>query len=366
MDPSVLDTLALARANWNKNYRHHGGVSAAVRCWLGTARLKSMADLCEVADGESLDCISCSVIPLLTSLWAHLTRRAVWESQSRFIIGDCSGGFARNHRLTPKAEVWPMINEFHGDKVDLLMSRRATSAFVLVSDDDVFWLDSTPWKWAMEQFARDPNLAVASLVPRERFTWTINGREYQPMGSYNLIIRRSIWTREKLSLRPLPIPSPSAASHNGHYDTADFANCELLKRGYNIAIAPPEVRSRMVAFKALSSGLLVLQKDPAVRQKENAGHSMVDLLRCARIARGLAGVIASLNWGERRPLVPEPLLAEFERLALNKLPWAERNAVFCEVDTAIARIKTAALKPQQDRAVAPPERRQPVKPSTAV
>lgn len=258
-----------------------------------------------------------------------------------------------------------MLNEVHGTKVDLLMSRRATSAYMLVSDDDVFWLDSTPWDWAMEQFARDPNLAVASLVPRERFTWTINGREHQPMGSYNLIIRRSIWIREKLSLKPLPIPSPNPESHNGHYDTADFANCELLKRGYNIAIAPPEVRARMVAFKALSSGLLVLQKNARLRQKENANYSPVHLLRCARIARGLAGIIASLHWGDKRQLIPEPLLAEFERFASNKISWSVRHSVYSEVDAAVAQIKAATLKPQHER-VASLAEQQPVKPSPAV
>jgi hypothetical protein len=260
--PTLKETVDLLRDNWRKNLRHHGGLVALARCSYGTWSLNTRAPLAEDGGSSGVDCVTFSVVPNLTALWSVMMKRAIPDSRARIWVGDCSGGFRKARAIAPDVRYYPMVNYLHGLKLDLFLNRFLRSEFVVVSDDDVIWLNQEPWLWAMKEFARDPATAVVALAPRLRFHWNLDGRQYQPMGSYCLIVRRSIWLKESLSFQAVPKASPSASSYGGLYDTCDFANVELIKRGYRIAIAPDEIRGRLAAFKGISSAVLRIQKDP--------------------------------------------------------------------------------------------------------
>jgi hypothetical protein len=194
------------------------------------------------------------------------------------------------------------------------MQKVCQAEYVVVSDDDVFWLDNVPWDWVMASFEANSRLAIVSLVPRERFTWNINEESHQPMGSYCLVIRRAIWLRENLSFEQVAKASPNPKSYQGQYDTADFANLELLRRGYDVTVAPPEIRSHLAVFKGLSSGLVRIQKDPAdgfVDQFDEPG----TLLYVTYAAQGLSKIAARL-WPGCQPHLVSPSLLNKTREVL--------------------------------------------------
>ncbi len=154
--------------------------------------------------------------------------------------------------------MFPLLNHPHGVKLDRFMENLCRASSVLVADDDVFWLSDQPLRWALAQFAADPKVAVVSLMPRDVISDVMERQVEQPMGSYCLLIRREIWIHERMSFR---IIQPVASEGYGwFYDTADFANIELLKRGYRVVIAPPELRRELCCLDAISTWTLKIQQ----------------------------------------------------------------------------------------------------------
>lgn len=342
--PGARYTYSLVLDNWRKNYRHHGGLAAVIRCSLGMWRLMRRAPLPEQAEPGGIDCVTFSVVPNLTALWARLMRAAIPDGRARVWIGDCSGGFGPSHHFTSGVHAVPMINYLHGLKLDLFLEKFIRSEFFVVSDDDVFWLDETPWRWAMQAFARDPKLAVVSLVPRERFTWELNGQQYQPMGSYCLVVRRAIWLREKLSFQAVPKPSPSQSSYAGHYDTCDLANVELIQRGYHIAIAPPEIRNHLAVFKGISNAILRVQKAPEQGYAQAFGDGPAPMVQACMVADQLADIIRTVAPQHRPATLADPeLLARAEAELTPLLNAAEVARLRDRVEELCARVRTAAL-----------------------
>ncbi len=352
--PGMKETIKLVRLNWRKNYRHHGGVRALARCLAGTVDLNRRRPPSSAAGAGQVDSVTFSVIPNLTRLWAHLMYRAVPDSYVRRLwVGDCSGGLRAMGLDGTPAEVIPLLNYLHGLKADLFMEKLLTAEYIVLSDDDVMWLDQTPWQWAMKQFDSDDRLAVVSLAPRERFHWEVNGQRYQPMGSYCLIVRSSIWRREGLSFQAVPKPSPNQSSYAGHYDTGDYANLELLYRGYRVAVAPPEIRSHVVAFKGISSGLLRVQKDPPEGYAAAFGGTPSVLESCL-VARGLAEILRRLCPSLKSTDLTAPeLLDRAERELRPRLGQAEMRAMDQRVEAqmesmraglGIEHMRTAAVR----------------------
>lgn len=306
----LVYTAKLVRENWRKNYRHHGGVHAVGRCGLGVWRLLRTKALPEGAAGDGVDCVTFSVVPNLTALWAKLMARAIPGQKARIWIGDCSGGFSNSHRFGGPMQVTPILNYLQGLKLDWFFERFIRSEFFVVSDDDVFWLNEKPWLWAMDQFSRNPSTAVVSLVPRLRFEWELSGRKYQPMGSYCLVVRRDVWLKEGLSFQAVPKPSPSTGSYAGLYDTCDFANVALLQRGYRIAIAPPEVRDDLAVFKGISSAILRIQKEPPEGYAKAYAKGPKQIVETCLVAKQLRTIIARLASDRHVPDLARPELIE--------------------------------------------------------
>lgn len=341
MVPSFHEAAELMLANWRKNHRHHG-LLAAPRCCYGMSSLRRMSPLPELPRDEGVDCVTFSVVPNLTALWARVMKAAIPGGKARIWIGDCSGGFSASHHFAPGIRAFPIINYLHGLKLDVFFEKFVRSEYFAISDDDVFWVDQTPWQWAMEQFSRDPKLAVVSLVPRMRFTWDLGGREHRPMGSYCLIIRREIWKKEGLSFQAVPKPSPSKGSYAGLYDTCDFANVQLIERGYNIAIAPPEIRDHLAAFKGVSSAALRIQKDPPAGYAQEFRDGPIPMVETCLAARELSRIVRSVAPPGHNPELVDPALAQRAEHALGPMLTAgERSVIEARVQELTARIAAA-------------------------
>jgi hypothetical protein len=308
---NLPQVAAMVKENWRKNHRHHGPL-ALLRCVAGSAGVAAGMFRREKAPAGVVNCVAFSVIPRLTGLWANFMHRAIPGNCAEVIIGDSSGGFKRRFALGAPVRVVPIVNLPPGIKFDIFFEQSiCNSEYIVSSDDDVIWLSDAPWRWAKEQFDRDERLAVVSFVPRERFQWDIEGRKYDPMGSYCLILRRDIWVKEGLRMRGVPKPSPNTASYAGHYDTGDFANVELLKRGYRILIAPPEIRQQFTTFKGISGGLLRVQKEPADGYA-NVTTRPAPLLESCLVAKALGRLLTDIE-GSTQHVVRPDLLERAER-----------------------------------------------------
>ena len=348
----MMRTWRLIRGNWRQLYRHHGGAAAVARCWRGDWKLRhSRFGGGDHPEPAPVDCVTFSVIPSLTALWARLIERAI-PAPKRILIGDCSGGLQRALKPKPREglTILPLLNRHHGEKLDLFLERVCSAELVVVSDDDVFWLDQEPWNWALEQLESDPKVAVVSLLPRDYVSSVLQGKVDQAMGSHCLVLRRSIWLEQRLSFQKLQ--PPAAEGYDWFYDTADLAQVELLARGYRVVIAPPQVDAHLAAFEAASAWMLKLRKHD--RRGLEAAIAGIPLrrekaLRAVLVGRALAG----LSTGAAERGLPDP--SDLDRVEGQLHETMERESierVEAEVAAVVGRVRRR-LNPEAALAQAP-------------
>jgi len=284
---TIFLCLALFQ-EWRRNYRHQGGFSALFRCLRGMRRLRHL-DSGGTSSQEacSLEALTFSVVPKMTFLWSRLMQ-AIMPESGRVIIGDCSGGFpaesSHNHLV-----VHPLLNLPHGVKLDLFIRSICSAPYVVVSDDDVFWLSEQPIRWALAQFEASEHVAVVSLMPRERLSSVLKAKLTEGMGSYCLVIKRDVWLREALSFQ-IVYPAKEKG-FDWFYDTADFANVELINRGYKVVVAPPEVRKDLCCLEGISTWTLKIQ------QRAGRLHSSIQGVAIRR-AKGLRATLILRKLGQ--------------------------------------------------------------------
>jgi hypothetical protein len=231
------------------------------------------------------------------------------------LIGDCSGGFPGDLNL-PGVRVFPLLNHPHGIKLDLFIQRICCAPYVVVTDDDVFWMSEKPLRWALAEFEADERVAVVSLMPRDTASSVLEGKVPQPMGSFCLVIRRDLWIKEGLSFRI--VQPPASEGYGWFYDTADFANVELLKRGYRVVIAPPELRRELCCLEAISTWTLKIQQ-----RHGDLRRSIGDVeLRRAKALRA----ILTLKGLDR---ILKTFLPEIGAGEIVKGPYLDRAQAFC-------------------------------------
>ena len=211
------------------------------------------------ASSAEVESLTFSVIPQLSRHWLRTAEYAWGGAVSRSLVGDCSGGLrlALQDRDTGALETVPFLNIHHGTKLDLFLSKVCSARFVVICDDDVFWQDASPLAWALETLERDATVMVVSLMPRMQVSSVLEGRLDQPMGSDCLVIRRDLWLEQNLSFKVV-WPDPKEG-HDWCYDTGDLAHLEILRRGFQVAVAPATVRQRLLPFEGISSWLLRFQ-----------------------------------------------------------------------------------------------------------
>ena len=207
---------------------------------------------------EKITLFTCNIFPPNVVIWHHLVRK-YFGDQVDTVIFDCSGNL--DPSLVPGAKVHRYINAMHPTKIDVFLKKSARNRkLVWICDDDVFPINSKALDVLQKEFAT-PNTATVSLRPRTWWHFDIDGKEYEPSGSYCVALNKEIFDKENLNAQ-----SADGNEHPTHtgkgrrrYDTLDKANEELLERGYRCAIVKKEIRDVcMSGFDGTSGGALLL------------------------------------------------------------------------------------------------------------
>lgn len=173
-----------------------------------------------------------SVSPDYVRLWHFFATRAL-KGKWRLFVFDSSGDIAPED--CPGTEIVRLPNLYHGAKIDLALKHVLSGdAPIFLCDDDKYLLSDPGPK--LERMLKE-DAAAFSLAPRHWYTFKANGAEHQPMGTYALLFQPKIFRAERLLFRsPTNIESnlrvfPEGMRPHRGYDTADYANEQLLLRG---------------------------------------------------------------------------------------------------------------------------------------
>ena len=215
--------------------------------------------------GQKIGCVekpiamTCSISEDYARLWLHFAQKALSPQQWDFLIVD-SAGEMRPEKF-PGCTVIRFVNLYHGQKVDLLFRHLVQSKFVFLCDDDKYILhDVMPFA----PYLNEPRTPVVSLSPRSWWKFRIQGQEFLPMGSYALLLNRFEWLQQGLKLQsPAHLASqykifPPEVKQQPRYDTADYANEQLLLRGYHV-VTLPDAKATL-GFDGLSGPRILLIK----------------------------------------------------------------------------------------------------------
>jgi hypothetical protein len=198
---------------------------------------------------------TCSIYPDLTRVWYHFVRRYTDPVEVATVVYDCGSRLRPEH--FPGARIVRHSNTDHGRKIDHCVRRSAETPLVFLMDDDTFLLSERAEPAAAEALLGDDRAAVLSYKPRGWWELEVDGRRHPVMGSYSLVFKPEVFRREGLSFRTRPTDDPRIRNGDGYYDTADYANEQLLARGYEIVVPDDAVRAAMVrSFSAVSSGFV--------------------------------------------------------------------------------------------------------------
>src|SRR3989338_4086020 len=182
-----------------------------------------------------------NIMPPMMTVWHHLVRKNLGDRVDT-VIFDCSGTLRPSD--VPGARVQKFLNFYASTKSDEFLYHIAKRRKVgWICDDDVFIMNGSCLDRIAQEF-RDPNTAALSFRPRPWWHFEIEGKRYEPCGSYCLALNREIYCeRERLSLAPCD-GNVHAVSHIGkpvrRYDTFDNANEILIRKGYRCAVVESE------------------------------------------------------------------------------------------------------------------------------
>jgi hypothetical protein len=265
---TILKELRSWRDEWQKVYRFHGGWITELRCLLG-AWLVKRGKVEIIPQMGQLDAVTFSVVTKMTAVWAYFSLRIARQVPMRILIADSAGSLSQVLPQQPGMQILPVFNYHHANKLDMFVNQLCSAPYVLVSDDDIFWLGSDAILWALEQFEGNPNLAVVSLLPKNETPDLLKDKVQQPMGSL-FMLRRSIWLGENLSFAV----DNSPLKHNmGIYDTGEKAQTQLLERGYDIIYLPESMRKDFVPLKGISTWVLKTQKHQGNLRRHIQSHA---------------------------------------------------------------------------------------------
>lgn len=324
------------------NYRHQG-LSALARCLGGTQKIffgKPFA-----GQPAGLDILSFTILPEVIALWERSVSLSLGELPKQIIIGDGSGNYRPGG--DSQARVLPIYNFSHGTKLDTFVDQVCASDFVLISDDDIFWTDAAPVKWALGCFEQDSKLAAVSFHPRPHLIPQLRGVMSEAMGSYAILIRRDIWLKEQLSFQ---IYKPDDWKQIGNYfDVADYANLLLVQRGYHVISAPEELRRTLIPFYGTSMWALKIlaskgEIDRVVYAQRPDEHKKA--YRTALALLGFRGLLSQLEIKGVKPLVPVDYLHRTLEVASKSLDAQTRDAVDEDIQSKLALLSKRLLTNQ--------------------
>ena len=253
----ATDTFRPARDTIPRAIRWFSYSYSLPKTWLSTCKV--MLGFKKVGTSEKPLVVTSSISEDYARLWLFFAQQALDPRRWDFLTIDSAGDM--DSRKFQGCTVVRFLNLYQGRKTDLLLRRLFRAEIVFLCDDDNYILqDVMPFAARLD----GPQTPVVSLSPRSWWKFRINGEEFLPMGSYALVLRRSKWLRQGLRLQsPANLTSPykvfmSGAKPQTGYDTADYANEQLLLGGYTV-VTLPETRA-ILGFDGLRAPRILLLK----------------------------------------------------------------------------------------------------------
>ena len=308
----LVQRLRNLRDEWHKLYRYHGGAWTELRCLLGTLAVRQGWVRSDPLSAE-VEALTFSVVPKMTAVWARFMLNVAARTPLHIVIGDSAGTLSRVLPVHSSLRILPVFNDPHGVKLDLFVHHVCRAKYLIVTDDDIFWLGDTGLRWALAQFEQNPKLAIVSLLPFPLTPEMAARKQPPPMGSC-FIIRRDLWVREKVSFEV--DRAPLARGENWIYDTGAKAQIQLMERGYEVRYLPEDMRGEFVALEGMSTWTLKNQKHRGDLQKSIEKHVGLQdkiqqkALRMAVAARRLAGLFGRLYPGHASNDLIDPAVIE--------------------------------------------------------
>ena len=191
-----------------------------------------------VGDSDKLTTLTCSISEDYARLWLYFARRVLHPDRWQCLIVDSSGDM--DVRKLEGASLVRFVNWPHGRKCDLIMRHVIGSEVIFICDDDKYILADPTSHQEVCLGLQTPEVAAISFSPRRWWRFRLKGQEYLPMGSYAVMVKKSVLARHRLTLEsPRGLRATckvfaEGAKEQWSYDTADYANEQLLSLGYQV------------------------------------------------------------------------------------------------------------------------------------
>jgi len=292
-----------------------------------------------------------NILPPMMTVWHHLARKYLGDRVD-IIIFDCSGKLDKAD--SPDARVQKFLNFYAATKSDeFLTSIARNRAVAWICDDDMFLIDGGAIARIREELAI-PNTATVSFRPRTWWHFSIDGKEYEPSGSYCIAMNRKI-VIEKERLTLSPCEGNTHVSHIGkpltRFDTFDKANETLIKKGYRCAIIPEAERERyVIGYSGMSSSVMLLwyfrspdqMRDYLLSPPDKAwrGNTLFTVLSGLLAISDILAMHEKIA-GKAYPLQSMLTKPELEKIRKQKEPLVRSEHSFARVDEVSERLLRA-------------------------
>ena len=299
---------------------------------------------------EKIALFTTTIFPELAVVWHHCVRRTLGDQVDTVIL-DSSARLDAS--LLPGVEVHGYWNTSNAAKIHAFLGHSASKRrLTWICDDDVFPVDTGIIQHTQQAFA-DPKTATLSFRPRTWWHFDLDGKTYEPSGSYCLVLNRDIFIDQE-HLDPFPRDGNTHVCHLAdrklkRFDTLDYANEQLLQRGYTCAIAEEEKRDTfftgfdgtsiaafMRPYFANIDALLAYLRDPDDDAwRGNVLPRIVNALLAACVVRELYQELTDRPW----VLSTLPERSILEELAEEKEGLLTEGRTFEEVKRVEERLK---------------------------
>lgn len=293
-----------------------------------------------------------NIMPPMMTVWYHFVQKNLGD-QVDTVIFDCSGTLQKKD--FPGARVQKFLNYYAATKTDEFLYHIARHRKLgWMCDDDMFIMSPKCIDYIENAFSND-NTASLSFRPREWWHFEIDGQTYEPSSSYCTVINRDIYCdKEHLTLAPRN-GNHHAVSHIGkevsRYDTFDYANEQLIRKGYNCAIVPDSERKNLYAgFSGVSSSVMLLWHFRTASQFMNylegpadkawGGNTLYTILSGLLAISTMQDMHATIT-GKPYVLTSMPSTKELNQLMKQKAPLLREGHDFSKTLEVAERLKKA-------------------------
>lgn len=292
-----------------------------------------------------------NILPPMMTVWHHLVRKNLGDNIDVTVF-DCSGRL--NAKEFPEFRIQKFLNLYASVKSDEFLYHIAKHRKVgWICDDDVFFLSPNAVQIMQRELAV-PNTASVSFRPRNWWHYEIDGKQFEPSGSYCIAFNREIiCEKERLTLAPADGNTHPTNNNKGNrrYDTGDLMNEKLLRKGYRCAIVPEHEREQCTAaFTGLSGAVILLNyfKRPedvmsyflAPADGKWSGTFLYGVL-CAMLSISTIQELYTTLKGHPYPLPSLPSRTDLEKLRREKLPLIGQGRTFEWVDATSEKLRAA-------------------------